>query len=214
MTVYICSPYGGQEENYEKAKKYGRYAAGRGHVPIIPHTMLHGVLDDRISEQRTSGLELGKRLMTLCDAVWVFGEQTTPGMQGEINEAVKLGKPVEYIKLMPQGDGQAEAISLCLKEYSKYFTGWITSVITEDIAHFIRCGITDKLIIHCMGIAARSQKPWIYCKRILERCQAEKIYTLEEFGRNANKNRANVSNFSTHDINQVEELINRGYKDV
>lgn len=212
MNIYVCSPYGGQEENYETAKRYGKYVIDRGHMAIIPHTMLHGVVDDRITEQRTNALALGKQLMTLCDEVWVFGQNVTCGMEGEINEAVRTGKPIKYIKCLPSITGQAIAISLCLKEYNNYFSGFLTRVISDDMSHFIRYGVSEKLILHCMGIASRRQKPWIYCKRILDRCLSENILTVEDFDKRKAEGKKNEHfGYTDEELKQIEKLINRGY---
>lgn len=212
MIIYVCSPYGGQEENYETAKRFGKYVIEHGHIAIIPHTMLHGVVDDNILEQRLSALALGKQLMTLCDEVWVFGKNITSGMEGEINEAVRINKPIKYIKCLPSITGRAIAISICLKEYSNYFSGFLTPVISEDMSHFIRYGVSEKLILHCMGIAARRQKPWIYCKRILDRCLSENVYTVEDFDKRKAENKKNEHFGHTDgELKQIEEMINRGY---
>lgn len=213
MNIYVCSPYGGQEENYETAKRYGKHVIDQGHMAVIPHTMLHGVVDDRITEQRTNALALGKLLMTLCDEVWVFGQKITCGMEGEINEAVRINKPIKYIKSLPNRTGQAIAISLCLKEYNNYFTGFLTGVISDDMSHFIRYGVSEKLILHCMGIAARRQKPWIYCKRILDRCLSENVYTVEDFEKRSAAPKQNESfGHSSSELNEIEKMINRGYQ--
>ncbi len=208
MIVYVCSQYGGIEENYQTAKRYGKYVVSKGNMAIIPHTMLHGIVDDRNPEERIQALELGKKLMTLCDEVWVFGGKVSPGMEGEITEAARLGKTIKYVKCLPTASVREEAITLCLTEYNKYFNGLITPVISEDIAVFIKQGVSDKLITHCMGIAARRQRPWIYCKRILERCVCERIYTLEEF--EAGKAAKKQNQMATYDAQAVEEILKKG----
>ena len=213
MNIYVCSPYGGQEENYETAKRYGKYVIDRGHMAIIPHTMLHGVVDDNVPEQRLNALALGKQLMTLCDEVWVFGQNVTCGMEGEINEAVRTNKTIKYIKYLPSIMGQATAISLCLKEYNNYFSGFLTRVITDDMSHFLRYGVSEKLILHCMGIASRRHKPWIYCKRILDRCLSENVYTVEDFEKRASGGKKKEEFGHTDgELRQIEEMINRGYQ--
>ena len=47
-TVFICSPFRGNEkENAEKAKFYARIAIGTGAVPIVPHLYFPMFLDDK-----------------------------------------------------------------------------------------------------------------------------------------------------------------------
>ena len=45
--VYICSPYSGDtEENTEKARRYSRFAADAGTIPIAPHLLFPQFLSE------------------------------------------------------------------------------------------------------------------------------------------------------------------------
>lgn len=94
MFVYVCSPYGGLQENYENALEYCKQVAQKGHIPIASHVMLHGILDDDCPFQRKQGLNAGLALVEIADEVWAFGDRITKGMAGEIAHAGKLGIPV------------------------------------------------------------------------------------------------------------------------
>ena len=88
MIIYVCSPYGGKQENYEKARVAMRWVASQGHTPIAPHVMLHGILDDNNEDQRMAGMDLGVSMLSLADETWVFDNAgktlLTPGMRLEI----------------------------------------------------------------------------------------------------------------------------------
>ena len=93
MFVYICSAYGGRQENYEKAVEYCKMAAREGNILLASHVMLHGIISEEAGREK--GLEAGRNLITLCDQVWVFGIRTS-GMKEEIAFARQLGIPILY----------------------------------------------------------------------------------------------------------------------
>lgn len=98
--IFVCSAYDGKADNYEKAVKFGQYVVRMGCIPIIPQTMLHGVIDESILEQRLDVLRLNKKLIKICSAVWVFGKtEGNPDMVTEINFAKDEGIPVTYINI-------------------------------------------------------------------------------------------------------------------
>ncbi len=207
MKIYVCSAYGGLEENYEKAKKYAKYVISKGHIPILSHTMLHGILDDTYKADRERGLTTGKLLMTICDEIWVFGAEITSGMAGEILEASRLNIPMVEIKKLPSELVLADEVSVCLKEYGNHFTGLINTRVAYDIKYCIDKGVSSKLIIECMKKAARKAAAWNYAYGILKNCIAKGIYTLEEFS-NAEKTQG-YDHMRTSDISEYEKLINR-----
>lgn len=92
--IYICSPYGGKEENYIKAVEYCRDVAEEGHIPFASHVMLHNILNDE--EGREKGIIAGLQMIKLVDELWVFGGTITKGMHTEISAAKCLKKPVIY----------------------------------------------------------------------------------------------------------------------
>lgn len=95
--VYICSPLRGDvERNIRKANGYCRFAASKSAVPIAPHAMFTGFLDDTIPEERKVGLAMGLELLGRCSEVWVFGEKFSEGMKAEIKAAEELNIPIQY----------------------------------------------------------------------------------------------------------------------
>jgi len=95
--VYVCSPVRGDiETNLEKANRYCEYVAGCGHIPIAPHLAWQGFLPES-PENREKALVMGLKLLEYCSEVWCCGDEISQGMQGEIEAADKLGKPVMYI---------------------------------------------------------------------------------------------------------------------
>lgn len=95
--IYICSALRGDiERNIRKANGYCRFAVKHSVVPIAPHTMFAGFLDDTIPEEREIGLAMGLELLKHCSEVWVFGEKISEGMRAEIKAAEELNIPLKY----------------------------------------------------------------------------------------------------------------------
>lgn len=210
--IYVCSPYGGQKENYERAVVYGRYVAARGGIPVIPHTMLHGVLDDNNPDERQRALKAGKDMLKHCAEVWVFGkkENASIGMRGEIETAAELGIPVRYIDggaaLAP--DERATAISRCLRHYEQTYCG-INRAIAEDIIYYLDRGIEDKLVCRCIDAAAKRQAHWNYSAAILRRCLSENIATLERFcERQSGGGTPGKYSYAAYDLELFEKMLN------
>lgn len=108
--VYICSPLKGDiEGNISRAFVYCRFAAQQSVVPLAPHVMFAGFLDDAIQEERSYGMRMGLELLKLCSEVWVFGKRISEGMLNEISMAAELGIPVKYF------DERCERIDLSSK---------------------------------------------------------------------------------------------------
>jgi hypothetical protein len=96
--VYVTSPVRGDvEENLKKANRYCEYVTGCGHIPIAPHLAWQGFLPEDIPGNREKALEMGLRLIEYCSELWVCGDEISQGMQGEIDHAEKLRKPVLYV---------------------------------------------------------------------------------------------------------------------
>lgn len=96
-TVYICSPLRGDlERNISKANGYCLFAAKQFVIPIAPHVMFAGFLDDNIPEERELGIKMGLALLKHCDEVWVFGNRISQGMEFEVKAAEELNIPVQY----------------------------------------------------------------------------------------------------------------------
>ncbi len=212
--IYVCSPYGGKKENYERAVVYGRFVTAKGHIPLIPHTMLHGIVDDNDPEQRAAALKAGRDMLKLCSEVWVFGgsEGASEGMRGEIETAARFGIPVRYIDgstpLDP--DGISADISRCLKHFEATFCK-INRAISEDIIHFIKKeGIDAELICLCIDLAAKKPAYWNYAAAILNRCVAENIKTVEQFRAASRGGQANKKySFGAYDLELFEEMLDK-----
>ena len=95
--VYIASPYAGDvENNVAKAISYCRFAIRKNYMPIASHLLYPQILDDSNPKERELGTMFGMALLEICDEVWVFGR--SPGVNAEIREAEKLGKPIKYYR--------------------------------------------------------------------------------------------------------------------
>ncbi len=95
--VYICSPYSGSvRKNAAKARLYCRFAINNYRVPIAPHLLYPGFLDDKAEKERAIGIYCGLCLLDKCSEVWVFGDVITKGMEQEIYRARFRGKVIRY----------------------------------------------------------------------------------------------------------------------
>lgn len=95
--VYIVSPFAGEvERNLREAVRCCRFAIDQGKQPVASHLMYPQVLADSDPQERQLGLMFGQALLALCSEVWVFGDDITEGMRGEINEARRLHIRVRY----------------------------------------------------------------------------------------------------------------------
>ena len=98
--VYICSPYSGDiETNTLAARRYSRFAADRGYIPIAPHLLFTQFLDDSLPAERELGLFFGNVLMSKCAEVWVFGTYISCGMEAEIDRARHRNYPIRYFNI-------------------------------------------------------------------------------------------------------------------
>ena len=97
--AYVCSPYGGKAENVERARKYMRFVAGQGYVPVAPHVMLHEVMDDNDPAQRQAAMSANLRLIDACAVLCIFTDDITPGMRAEIDYANKTRKAILRFRL-------------------------------------------------------------------------------------------------------------------
>lgn len=215
--IYVCSPYAGKEDNYRRAIRFGQYVVRNGGIPIIPHTMLHGVLDDMIPEQRRVGLEVGRRLLKMCDAVWVFGteENASAGMAAEINLAGNNGVPVVFVDVSKVwgADELTLALSKCGQHYQQIYST-INTFIVEEFKYYINSGITPELICECIDRAQKKKSTWSYSKVILNACLREGVYTKEQYLESRrqylesrNKKKAEINSAISYDVDLFNKML-------
>ena len=95
--VYIVSRYAGDVENNVKAAiRYCRFAIDKQKMPVAAHLLYPQIVDDNDPVEREIGTMYGLALLALCDEVWCFGKTLSAGMEQEIKEAKRLGKPIKY----------------------------------------------------------------------------------------------------------------------
>lgn len=96
--VYICSPYAGDIENNVKFAKIAcRYVVEQGHAPVAVHLLYPLILNDAVPEERKIGIQMGLRVLSSCEELWVCGDKISPGMEQEISEAKRMGMPIRYV---------------------------------------------------------------------------------------------------------------------
>jgi len=97
--IYIVSKYAGDvENNVLSAIRFCKYAIKKGKMPIAAHLLYPQMLDDGNPAEREIGTMFGIALLEMCDEVWCFGNELSSGMEREIKEAKRIGKPSKYFK--------------------------------------------------------------------------------------------------------------------
>ncbi len=103
--VIIESPYkggdnGGAEyldKNVEYAKACMRDSFKRGEYPFLSHLLYTQVLDDKIPEERTLGIDAGLTWGKNAEITAVYQDLgISKGMEKGIERAVREGRPIEY----------------------------------------------------------------------------------------------------------------------
>ena len=101
--IYVASRYAGDvAKNVADAARACRYVAKQKKIPVASHLMYPNMgFDDSNPEERELCCLFGLALLAVCDEVWCFteGGRISEGMQGEIDEAKRLGIPVKFIDL-------------------------------------------------------------------------------------------------------------------
>lgn len=110
--VIIESPYAGRtgfkwldrKLNIRYARKCMKDCLNRGEAPYASHLLYTqlGVLNDNFAEQRLLGMAAGHQWMKKADLVAVYVDRgVTIGMMQGVQQAKKLGIPVEERRLVP-----------------------------------------------------------------------------------------------------------------
>lgn len=95
--VYICSPLSGNvEKNMTNARRYSRFAAMHGAVPFTPHILYTQYMDDDVEYERRLAMSMNKRMLGMCNELWVFGKRMSPGMKEEVSFARRNGIRIRY----------------------------------------------------------------------------------------------------------------------
>lgn len=101
--VYVASRVRGSlQQNLANAKKYCRYCVLQGVIPIVPHLMYVGALNDEDPTERKLGMDLGITILQagFIDELWAFtdSEGLSEGMKKEIEIAEEMNIPVHYFR--------------------------------------------------------------------------------------------------------------------
>ena len=71
-----------------------------GERAFAPHSFLPRYVDDNNPAERAIALEFGRRMLTICDTVFVIteGREYSSGMRGEIELATELNIPIHIFE--------------------------------------------------------------------------------------------------------------------
>ncbi len=213
--IYVCAAYSGTDD-YNRILKFGQYVVSQGCIPIIPHTMLHGVIDNANAQQKADGLEVGRQLLKMCDAVWVFGREksTSEGMNFEITLAGDYGIPVRYIDVTTVwgADKQTMALRKCIRHYENTY-GAVNGFMADQFKWYMSTGVTPELICECINLAAAKNARWNYSKVILDACVRGGIFTISAYRESKANKRKNKNDYAGYDLDLFEKMLNDKIKD-
>lgn len=105
--VILESPYAAPTpEEVRENEAYARLALKdsleRGEAPIASHLLYTQVLDDRIPEERTMGINAGLAWRLVADASVVYVDRgMSRGMIFGVELAEAQGIPIEYRRILP-----------------------------------------------------------------------------------------------------------------
>lgn len=97
MRVIVESPFAGGFGNVKYARECVKDCIHRGESPFASHLLYtqKGLLDDRLPEERTRGMDAAFDWLEVADYVAVYMDfGITPGMVVGIVRAAKLGKKI------------------------------------------------------------------------------------------------------------------------
>jgi hypothetical protein len=101
--VYICSPYGGKEENLELAKRICRAVVEHGDIPIAPHLLFPQFMSEET--ERDKAIEYGLRIMEVCEGFALYyNGNITSGMWKELGKAKSLNLLLENLYQISKND--------------------------------------------------------------------------------------------------------------
>lgn len=135
--AYICSSLSADKDedfvkNMRTARAYMFYALKKMNLNArAPHAYLPMLLCDKIPSERALGLQFGLRLMENCEIMLVCGNRISQGMQGEIEQAVRLGISlvtfdeniyIEVRKIVTQAGGSKRSVQLDRENFPMAYT--------------------------------------------------------------------------------------------
>jgi len=74
--IYVCSPYAADpERNARRAENFCRYVWKMGGIPLAPHLLFPRFMNENRHKEREAGLRMARKLLGMCDEMWVFGDE-------------------------------------------------------------------------------------------------------------------------------------------
>lgn len=137
MYIYISGPYRIKKSESKKelfrrinqADKIGKEIAKKGHIPIIPHTMMReweGIGKNKVP--RKDVIRISLDLLNICDAIYIIDYKNSikisEGVRAELKKAkelnLKIYKNLDEISInINSTENKKELANIYLKEYSE-----------------------------------------------------------------------------------------------
>ena len=208
--IYVCAAYSGTDD-YNRIIKFGQYIANQGGIPIISHTMLHGVIDNGNPQQKADKYEISRALIKMSDEVWVFGREnnTSESMNSEISLAGDYAIPVRYVDVTAVwgADEQTQSLIKCIRFYENIY-GTVNGAIVDEFKRYMAAGVMPDLICECIRLAALKNARWQYSRAILDACVRGGIFTLDAYCDSKAKKKPK-NDFAGYDLELVEKMLNQ-----
>lgn len=208
--IYVCAAYSGTDD-YNRIIKFGQYIANQGGIPIISHTMLHGVIDNGNPQQKADKYEISRALIKMSDEVWVFGREnnTSESMNSEISLAGDYAIPVKYVDVTAVwgADEQTQSLIKCIRFYENTY-GTVNGAIVDEFKRYMAAGVMPDLICECIRLAALKNARWQYSRVILDACVRGGIFTLDAY-RDSKAKKKPKNDFAGYDLDLVEKMLNQ-----
>ena len=67
-----------------------------GGIPLAPHLLFPRFMNENRHKEREAGLRMARKPLGMCDEMWVFGDEISEGMVGEIIEASDRCIPIYH----------------------------------------------------------------------------------------------------------------------
>lgn len=201
--IYVCSPYGGLEENYNRAREYGQAVAKEGYIPVIPHVMWHGIFNDSIKEQREVAINAGLALLKNCDQLRVFGKEITPGMSEEINFARANSIPVVEGKVVPVSDIGG------LYRFFESNMMYLNRTVIDVLNDYMEQGLSCELIKEAIKITSKKNAGISYMEAILNRWVRDKIFSIETLKKKEVMacRQTNQREYAGYDLKDIDKIL-------
>lgn len=180
MYIYVSMDLTGTDADFPRAcALINRInSANEDRLAIAPILLFREAMF-KMGKLRTASIGYSIKLMEMCDEVWVYDDPAVClNCQNDVTFAHGMGKPVvemykkNYLEDMQLGEVMAH--------YQQCLGGFPPRMAVNDIAFYLKKGISSDVIKNAIDVGVRGNKPWGYINAILSRYLKEGIFTMDK----------------------------------